>query len=103
VPAIAWKSCPGGPFTVPIGCGVMPAITWMPGAVMSGLMKSPTGPRDENVAITLPFEGVSMPVVHVAVTPGFVEMNVVRSVFGPSTWIVGSQWLSVSTSCAIGL
>ncbi len=37
-----------------VGTGVCPARICTPGAVMSGLMKSPAGPRDENAAITSP-------------------------------------------------
>src|SRR3954466_1998872 len=52
VPAIAWYRLPAGPFVIPVGCGVIPASTWIPGAVTSGLTQSPSGPRDENDAIT---------------------------------------------------
>jgi hypothetical protein len=94
---------PGGPFTVPVGCGVIPASTCTPGAVTSGLIQSPSGPRDENAAIMSATPGCAVPCAHVARTFVCVPMNVVRSEFGPSTWIAGSQWLSVSTSCLTGL
>src|SRR3954462_15780376 len=63
VPAIAWKRLLLGPFVGVVwsGCGVMPARTWIPGAVMSGLMKSPVGPRDENDAITSAGVAVGLP------------------------------------------
>src|SRR5712691_4640841 len=95
VPAIAWYRLPGGPLTVPVGCGVMPASTWMPGAVTSGLMKSSCGPRDEKAAMTSPCVALSVPWAQVAFTLVCPLMKASRLVLGPSTWIAGSQWLSV--------
>src|SRR5262245_25119294 len=105
VPAIAWNRFPGGPLVGVVwsGCGVMPASTWMPGAVTSGLIQSPSGPRDENVAMMSGVVGVAVPWLHVARTFVCVLTKLSRAVGGPSTWIAGSQWLSVSTSIAIGL
>jgi hypothetical protein len=48
---------------------VVPARICTPGAVTSGLMKSPSGPRDENDAITSPGTGEATPVDHEARTP----------------------------------
>jgi hypothetical protein len=70
---------------------------------MSGFRNSPMGPRELNPAITSPFAGAAAPAAHVAVMPGWAPRNVSRSVFGPSRWIVGRKWLSVSTSLAVGL
>src|SRR5215475_3122187 len=41
VPAIAWYRLPGGPLSAVVwsGWGVMPASTWTPGAVTSGLIQ----------------------------------------------------------------
>ena len=50
------------------GCGVMPASTWTPGAVTSGLIQSPVGPRDEKEAITSACAGLAVPCAHVAIT-----------------------------------
>ncbi len=60
VPAMAWKSSPGGPdgMAAGFGWGVVPARIWMPGAVTSGLMKLPTGPRDEKAVMTSGVTGV---------------------------------------------
>ena len=59
VPAIAWKNSPGGlPPSTGSGAGGVgeaPARICTPGAVMSGLMKWPPGPRDEKAAITSPW------------------------------------------------
>src|SRR3954470_21978410 len=103
VPAIAWYRLPAGPLTLPVGCGVMPASTCTPGAVTFGLRKSAEGPRDEKAAIMSGNVGVAMPCVNVPVTPVWLLMKASRSAFGPSRWIVGSQWLSVSTSCLTAL
>ena len=51
VPAMDWNNCPGGPAAGSTGSGVSPASTWSPGAITSGLMNPPTGPREENVVI----------------------------------------------------
>ena len=102
VPAIAWKYSPGGPSMTLSGTGVWPARICTPGAVTSGLMNSPPGPRDENAAITSPWPSVATPPVKLAVAPGLALRNATRSV--PSArWTVGSQWLSVSTSASAGL
>ncbi len=70
VPAIAWYRLPGGPLSAVVwsGCGVMPASTWTPGAVTSGLIQSPVGPRDENEAITSACADCAVPCAHVAIT-----------------------------------
>src|SRR5580765_1258733 len=70
VPAIAWNRLPGGPLSAVVwsGCGVMPASTCTPGAVMSGLIQSPVGPRDEKEAITSGAAAAAVPCAHVAVT-----------------------------------
>src|SRR5690349_24262363 len=72
VPAMAWKFSPGGPDATwsADGSAEFPARISMPGAVMSGLIQSPSGPREENVVMTSPAEvDVAAPVTHVAVTP----------------------------------
>ena len=46
----------------------MPASTWTPGAVTSGLIQSPSGPRDENEAIMSACPGCAVPCAHVAIT-----------------------------------
>ena len=51
-----------------VGCGVQPASTCTPGAVTSGLIQSPVGPRDENDAITSACAGVAVPCAQVAFT-----------------------------------
>ena len=70
VPAIAMNRLPGGPLSAVVwsGCGVVPASTWTPGAVTSGLIQSPVGPRDENDAITSACAGCAVPCAHVAST-----------------------------------
>lgn len=72
VPAIAMKSSPGRPLGIAteVGCGLLPARISMPGAVMSGLIQSPSGPRDENVVMMSGVCAVRSPVVNVAVTSG---------------------------------
>src|SRR5438094_3148831 len=87
VPAIAWYRLPLGPFVGVVwsGSGVMPARTWIPGAVMSGLMKSPVGPRDENAAITSEGVAVAVPCAQAAITFVWPLMNASRFVLGPST------------------
>src|SRR5206468_2314902 len=87
VPAIAWNRLPEGPFVMPVGCGVMPARTWMPGAVTSGLIQSPVGPREENVAMTSACAGAGVPCSQVARTPVWLLTNESSAVSGPSTWI----------------
>ena len=103
VPAIAWYSWPFGPAGMSTGVGVFPASTWTPGAVMSGLRKSPTGPRELNPAITSPVAGVNAPVAQVAVTPACAARKASSSSLGPSRWMAGRKWLSVSVSEAVGL
>src|SRR5438034_3875382 len=113
VPAMAWKNWPCGPgvtYGAPVlvvgwYCGVMPARICTPGAVTSGLMKSPTGPRDENAAITSPRTRVAVPLAQVAFTPVFAAKNAstlaelpVEPVEGPLMWIADNQWLSESRS-----
>src|SRR5262245_50711917 len=87
VPAIAMNRLPGGPLSAVVwsGCAVVPASTWMPGAVTSGFRKSPTGPRDENVAITSGVVGDATPVDHVAFTLVCVLTNASSASDGPST------------------
>ena len=91
VPAIAWKRFPGGPLSAVVwsGCGVVPASTWTPGAVMSGLIQSPSGPRDENEAIMSATPGCAVPCAHVAFTFVWPLTNASSAVLGPSTWIAG--------------
>src|SRR5690349_18845515 len=102
VPAIAWKYSPGGPASMASGVGVLPARIWTPGAVTSGLMYRPPGPRDENAAMTSPVPLVLAPAVNSAVAPGWAIMNALNAV--PSArWMAGSQWLSVSTSASDAL
>ncbi len=87
VPAIAWKRFPGGPLSAVVwsGCGVMPASTWTPGAVTSGLIQSPSGPRDENAAIMSACPGCAVPCAHVAITLVWPFTNASSAVSGPST------------------
>jgi hypothetical protein len=102
VPAIAWNRSPGGPPAGDSGVGVCPARICTPGAVTSGLMNRPAGPREENAAITSAVPVRSAPAVNDPVT--FVWS--VRNFFAvaPSArCTVGSQWLSVSMSCSVGL
>ena len=79
------------------GVGVFPARIWIPGAVTSGLTKSPSGPRDEKKVISSPRMAVFVAAAHVPVTPVWPLRNATIEV-GPSTWIVGTQWLSVITN-----
>ena len=82
--------------------GVLAARICTPGAVISGLMTRPAGPRDENAAMTSPWPLCLVPAVNDAVAPGWAVMNATKSV--PSArWTVGSQWLSVSTSASVAL
>src|SRR5580765_7109268 len=91
VPAIAWKRFPGGPLSAVVwsGCGVMPASTWTPGAVTSGLIQSPSGPRDENEAIMSACPGCAVPCAHVAITFVCPVTKLVKGALGPSMWIAG--------------
>ena len=100
VPAMIWYSCPGGPDATSVGTGVLPPRIWRPGAVMSGLMKSVPGPRDENVVMTSPRTWVLTPVCHRAVTPVCEVRNVSIAVAGagPSSMTVGTQKSSVNRS-----
>ena len=75
----------------------------MPGAVTSGLIQSPVGPRDENAAMTSGWVAVGVPCAQVAITLVWPLTKASSAVLGPSTWIAGSQWLSDSRSCLIGL
>src|SRR3954447_22663593 len=86
VPAIAMNRFPSGPLSAVVwsGCGVVPARTWMPGALMSGLIQSPVGPRDENEAMTSPWVGDAAPWAHVALTLVWPFTNASRLVLGPS-------------------
>src|SRR3954451_20601950 len=93
VPAIAWYSSPAGPLAGSIGVGVLPARICTPGAVMSGLRKSPIGPRELNDAMTSPLSLVAWPSAHVAVTSGCDWMNETIGSSGPARWIVGRKWL----------
>ena len=71
VPAIAMKRSPGGPLGIAPGhgCGLLPARISIPGAVTSGLIQSPNGPREEKVVMMSGVCSVAAPVVNVAVTP----------------------------------
>src|SRR4029453_2723079 len=75
VPAMAWKYSPGGPRLGTAGVGVCPARIWAPGAVMSGLMKFPPGPREEKLVMVSPVPMTLTPWVKVAFTPGWAAMN----------------------------
>src|SRR3954454_7042965 len=70
VPAIAMNRFPAGPLSAVVwsGWGVVPARTWTPGALMSGLIQSPVGPREENEAMMSPWVGDATPVAHAAST-----------------------------------
>ena len=106
VPAIAMKNSPGGPeATAPHGVGVVPARICSPGAVTSGLMKSPTGPREEKKVISSGRTCVGTPVLHVAVTPGCAarKASIVFAGSGPSSMTVRSQKLSVNRFWRVGL
>ena len=70
VPAIAWKYSPGGPAETSMGVGVLPARICTPGAVMSGLMNCPAGPREENEAMTSPWSVPFTPSGHEAFALG---------------------------------
>src|SRR5262249_45942628 len=114
VPAMAWKFSPGGPEATSEAAGraELPARISMPGAVMSGLTQSPSGPREENVVMMSP-AGVSVaaPVTHVAVTPVCDPMKArnasvscgICGVVPPSSMTVGTQKLSVNRSWCAGL
>ena len=71
VPAMARKYWPGGPPAGSSGVGVWPARICTPGAVMSGLMNWPPGPREEKLAITSPVPMAFSPWVNFAVMPGW--------------------------------
>ncbi len=102
VPAMAWKYSPGGPPAISSGVGVLPARIWTPGAVTSGLIPKPPGPRDEKAAITSPVASPGWPAVNDPVSPLWPSRNATSSV--PSArWITGRKWLSVSTSASVGL
>jgi hypothetical protein len=103
VPAIAWNSSPCGPVARSVDAGVWPARICTPGAVMSGFTNSPIGPRELKPAITSPCAAADAPADHVAVTSACAARNASSSSFGPSRWIAGRKWLSVSTSLAVGL
>ena len=75
----------------------------MPGAVTSGLIQSPLGPREENEAMTSACVAVGAPWLKDAITFVWPLTKASSAVLGPSTWIAGSQWLSVSVSCLTGL
>ena len=87
VPAIAMNRLPVGPLSAVVwsGCGVVPASTCTPGAVTSGLIQSPVGPRDEKLAITSACAGLAVPCAHVAIT--FV-------------WPVTKVWIEPPFHCA---
>src|SRR4051794_628762 len=70
VPAMAMNRLPVGPLSAVVwsGCGVVPASTCTPGAVTSGLIQSPSGPRDEKEAIMSACDGDGAPCAHVAIT-----------------------------------
>ena len=70
---------------------------------MSGLRKSPSGPRELKPAMTSPRTVAGWPAAHVAVTPLWVPRKASRSAFGPSRWTDGTKWLSVSVSLAVEL
>jgi hypothetical protein len=65
-------------------------------------MNAPAGPRDENAAITSPVPFRLAPAVNDPVTFPLSVRNFLTTV--PSAiCTVGIQWLSVSTSCRVGL
>src|SRR3954464_13045719 len=105
VPAIAMNRLPVGPLSAVVwsGWGVVPARTCTPGAVTSGLIQSPSGPRDENEAIMSACPGCEVPCANEPTTLVWPLMNARSGALGPSRWIDGSQWLSLSTSCLTGL
>src|SRR3989304_8537511 len=92
------------PFRPGRGVGVLAARICTPGAVASGLIQPPAGPRDENAAIMSPAAVVFVLSVNVAVAVGCAARNA-RTVVpsGPSRCTAGNQWLSVSTSATDGL
>ena len=100
VPAMAWYSSPSGPPRMETCSGEWPATIWIPGAVTSGLMKSPIGPRDENDAMTSGVVSVGAPCAQVAVSPVWDRMKAWKSrpSVAPPRCTVGTQWLSVSVS-----
>jgi len=104
VPAIAWNRLPGGPRPGASGVGVLPARIWRPGAVMSGLIQSAPGPRDEKKVTRSPCQVVLMPCGKEPVVPGCaVRKSSSCWLSGWLMWTVGSQWLSVMTSSGVAL
>src|SRR5689334_11871714 len=91
VPAIAMNRFPGGPLSAVVwsGCGVVPASTWTPGAVTSGLIQSPSGPRDEKAAIMSACPGCAVPCAHVAITLVWPLTKLRNGALGPSMWMAG--------------
>ena len=75
VPWMAWNISPGLLGSAPTGTGVMPARICTPGAVTSGLRKSPTGPRDQKRRHDVARDLVATPPVHDAITFVLVVMK----------------------------
>src|SRR5262245_19044625 len=107
VPEIAWKSSPGGPSVIvsaqaddPMPHGESPARICTPGAVTSGLMKFPPGPRAAVKAITSPRPLRARPAGNEAVVPEWPNMNAANA--DPSArCTAGSQCVSVRASNGI--
>src|SRR3954462_7405019 len=91
VPAIAMNRFPAGPLSAVVwsGCGVVPANTCTPGAVTSGLIQSPRGPRDEKAAIMSACPRRAAPAAHVAITFVWPLTKLRNGALGPSMWITG--------------
>ena len=56
---------------------------------MSGLIQSPSGPREEKAAIMSACPGCATPCAQVAFTLVWVVTKVVNGALGPSMWIAG--------------
>src|SRR3954447_5456528 len=91
VPAIAMNRLPAGPLSAVVwsGWAVVPASTWTPGAVTSGLIQSPSGPRDEKDAITSACAGEAVPCAHVAITFVWLETKFATWLLFHCVWIAG--------------
>ncbi|GAA3154689.1 hypothetical protein GCM10020001_092970 [Nonomuraea salmonea] len=77
----------------------MPAMMCRPGAVTSGLRKSPPGPREEKCVIASPCQVLLAPCPKEAVAPGLAARKLSSvSDSGLSRCADGSQWASVKTS-----
>ena len=109
VPAMAWKSSPVG---CPLaGIGVFPAMIWTPGAVRSGLMRSPAvgfSPREEKAAIVGDTNGDTPiePGTNRPVPPGVAAIHArswapgVASIITVGTKKVSEKSVSVSVALA---